>query len=724
MMTKRILPPVRILAASAALYGALCSAPSLAWAQNLKDPATFAADEMTHDKEQGVITARGHVEVNTEERTLIADSISYNQRTDTIRASGNVALHQSNGDILFAEVMEVTGDLKNGMIADIRAILADRSRFAAKQATLKNDETLTLDRGVYTRCEPCEDDPTRPPLWQLKAIKVVHDRKNKIVEYKDAWLEVAGIPVVYTPYLSYPDPSVKRKSGFLTPRFGGSSDLGFVVRTPYFHVIDEHSDLTVTPIVTSSEYGALAGQYRQKFTKGEIDAELSGAYNASNEAFGHIRSEARFDLNRTWRVAADIDRSTSDTYLRRYGFGNDRSLTSQVKLEGFRGNNYTSVSALSFQGLKSTDDSRTTPVVLPYAQFTHQSDPDKYGAYNALDINAVAMTRELGADSTRISVRPSWNISHTAPKGDVYKLSATMGLDFFHVQDLDAPAARGDVIGGKYNGAALRAYPELAFDWRWPFARRHGTVTEVLEPIGQVVLSPYGGNSYKMPNEDSQNFDFNDTNLFSANRFTGYDRVESGPRANYGVKWSLTGDGGGSTSLLFGQSYRLANDDAFSVGSGLEDNRSDYVARVKVSPGDHLNLLYRTRLDKDTLDFRRNELGLSGAYSIFSYSTDFVFFDRQEGSEYQGRKEISYTFGSELTKDWRTRFSGVRDLSQNGGQRSMQLNLVYEDECLTFDTALSRTFYLDREVRPTDAIMFRIVFKTLGEVTTDVVTSN
>jgi len=359
-------------------------------------------------------------------------------------------------------------------------------------------------------------------------------------------------------------------------------------------------------------------------------------------------------------------------------------------------------------------------VVLPLVQFNHQGDANKYGAYNTFDMNLAALTRGQGVDSKRISLRPSWNVAHIAPKGDIYKLRATMGLDFFNAQSLSVPADRGDT----YNGSALRVYPELAFDWSWPFARRTANVTETIEPIAQVIVSPYGGNSYKMANEDSQDFDFNVTNLFSANRFTGYDRVESGPRANYGLKWGVVGDHGGSTSVLVGQSYHVTDDSTFQVGSGLEDNFSDYVGRLKVSPGAYLNLLYRTRIGKDSFDFKRNEIALNGKYSVINYSADYVFFDKQQGSEFDGRKELSFTFGSEITEFWRTNLSGVRDMSENGGQRSMALSLVYEDECLTFDTTLGRTFYLDREVRPTDAIMFRIVFKTLGEVRSDVTASN
>jgi len=690
---------------------------AVAFAQSGEAPAAaFSADSMTHDNDLGIITARGHVEINQPDRTLIADLISYDQNHDVIRASGNVTLHRSNGDVVFANSMEITGDLKNGLIEDMRAILTDRSRVAASRAKLVNDETMTMERVVYTRCEACVDDPTRPPLWQLKSVKVIHDRVNKIVEYQDSWLEFAGIPVLYTPYLSHPDPTVKRKTGFLSPRVGGSSNLGFTVQTPYFYAIDDQSDVTLTPIITSDEYGAIAGQYRERFTKGEVQTDASLAFDSQQDVLGHIKASANFDINQKWRWGANVNRAISDTYMRRYGFGNEDTLTSKVFLEGYRNNSYTSFSAMTFQGLRSTDNSKTTPLVMPLVDFNYEGDPSRLGAYNTVDVNLAMLSREQGLSSRRISVKPAWNLPFIAPKGDIYKLSASMGIDFFHAANQPVPAARGTL----YNGAALRVTPQVALDWSWPMARRSGTVTEVIEPIGQVIVSPYGGNSYKMANEDSQDFDFNDANLFSTNRFSGYDRVESGPRTNYGLKWSVTGDKGGSTSVMFGQSYRLKKDDTFKVGSGLENNFSDYVGKIQVTPNEHLKLLYRTRVNKDTLDFRRNEVGVSGSAGWFNYSADYVSFDTQQGSEFSGRKELNYVLGAKLTDTWSTRLSGVRDMSQTGGQRSMNLGFTYDDECFTLESTIARTFFQDREVQPNDSIMFRLVFKTLGEVTSDV----
>jgi len=726
MILKRTLPaPILACLACAALLGGggparAQTAPPLAapaQAAGQDEPATFAADEMTHDKELGVITARGHVEVNHGGRTLMADTISYDQTHDIIRASGNVTLHHVTGDVMFADMMEISGDLKNGVIEDFRAVMADRSRFAASSARLENDETLTMERGAYSPCQPCQDDPTRPLLWQVKAVRVIHDRVGKTVEYQDAWLELAGVPVFYTPYMSHPDPTVKRKSGFLPPSFGGSNTLGASLRTPYFYVIDDYSDVTVTPLFTTQENAGLGVNYRERFTKGEVDATTSVAYDGGQNLLGHIDAKTRFDIDRTWRWGADAQRATTDTYMRRYGYPSSNNLTSRGFVEGFRGRNYAAANVMLFQDLTASGNSDNTPLVMPLVDYNYQGEADRYGAYNTMDINLVSLSRSTGASDDRISVHSAWNLPYIAPKGDIYKLSASMGLDFFHSKNLTAPAVRG----GAYNGAALRATPELALDWRWPLARRSGTVNEVFEPIAQAIVSPYGGNSWKMANEDSQEIDLNDTNLFSANRFTGFDRVESGPRTNYGFKWGVYGDGGGSTSVLVGQSYRVHTDDTFAIGSGLENNFSDYVGRVQVSPGEYLKLLYRTRLDKDTLDFRRNEFGTLGKLGWFNYSLNHVFFDRQNGSEFSGRKEVSYSFGAKLTDVWSTQFSGLRDLSQNGGQRSMQLGVVYEDECLRFDTNMSRSFYLDRELKPNDTILFRLVFKTLGEVTSDIV---
>lgn len=688
----------------------------------------FSADEMQHDRDLDIVTARGNVQVQHEDRILTADVIVYNRRDNFVTASGSVTLLEPTGEVLFAEFMELSGDLRDGVIADLRAILKDGSLIAASGGRLTNDNILDLRNAVYSACRLCDDDSSRQPLWQVKAVKVIHDKQRQTIEYHDAWLEVAGIPVLYTPYLSHPDPTVKRKSGFLTPSFGSSSVTGSFLTTPYFFNIAANSDATLSPSFTADEGVVMAGEYRHKFVEGnlEVRGSIKDNTESSKQTYstengfagirGHIAAKGRFDYDETWRWGFDINRQSDLAYTTRFGYTSDNTLpeitnalATQGYVEGFRGRNYFHASGTVFQTNLTGQQDSSVPLILPLVDFNHVSEPDKYGGYSTLDINALALTRTTGSDTRRLSVRGGWNLPYTAPAGDVYTLSMKMIGDFYNTSNL--------TVAGQDNTSnfAHRLVPQVALDWRYPFVSGKGDVFQMFEPIASVVVSPYGGNSFNIPNEDSENLVFDDTNLFSDNRFTGLDRVEGGPRVNYGFKWGAFGKSGGSTSLLVGQSYRYKTDDSFATGSGLEDNFSDIVGRIHVSPNSMLDAYYRTRLDPSNLQPRRNEVNLTAGIPAFRLNTNYVFFDRQQDSEFAGREEISGSLTSQFTDTWRGNIRATRDLVDND-LRSMTLNLTYEDECLLFSTVLNRTFFQNQELHPENSIVFRIMFKTLGEI--------
>src|SRR6267378_1412385 len=242
-----------------AVLGLLCAAaPALAqlstgagvvgsYRQNRNAPVVFQADEVQYDEQLGLTVAKGHVEISQGGEVLLADTVSYNQRTDTITASGHVSLLESTGEVTFADFMELRDSMSNVFAQNVRRLLADRSRLAANAARRVNGNRFELRRGIYSPCDLCKNDPSAPPAWQFKAREISDDKELKLIEFRDAVLEVDGIPIFYTPYLSEPDPSVKRASGFLTPTLGNSNTNGFHVAIPYFWVIDSDKDLTLAP---------------------------------------------------------------------------------------------------------------------------------------------------------------------------------------------------------------------------------------------------------------------------------------------------------------------------------------------------------------------------------------------------------------------------------------------------------------------------------------------
>ncbi len=687
----------------------------------------LAADEMSVDRENGIITATGNIEIGFDDRTLVADKITYNQNTNVVSASGNVAITEPTGERIFGETMEISGDLKDAVIENIGIILQDHARIAGLGARRSNGRITDMRNAVYSPCNLCKDDPSKPPLWQLKAVRVVHDKDEQVIEYRDAWLEVAGFPVLYTPYFRHPDPTVRRKSGFLFPTFGNSSDLGAVLQTPYFWNISPNEDATITPIITTSEGPILSLEYRNLMQKGKLELATSIKNNSGDVEYGtekgslgvrgHIDAEGRFALDRTWRWGFDLKHASDDTYMRRFGFSSPQSLNSKLFIEGFRERNYFSARAMVFQSLEENNDDRTIPYVFPLLDYNHVSRRDRFGGRTYLDANFLTLTREKGTDVRRLSLHPKWERPFQGPLGDLYKLSAGMTADVYHVSNLSK------TNGDEFSGFEYRAVPYAALDWRIPFVKSTGKINQTIEPVAKIIVSPYGGNSSNIPNEDSTELEFDETNLFSTNRFSGFDKVEGGPRLSYGLKWDIFGESGGSTRLFLGQSYRLKADDTFAKGSGLEDNISDIVGRAEVSPGSYFNLKYRTRFSPENLSPNRNEAEIRAGVAAFNVQANYIFLERQEDSEFAGREEVNFSANSKFNRFWRGGMNTVRDLAASE-TRSVGLNLTYEDECVVFTTRATRTFFEDRDIQPTDAITFRLVLKTIGETQTGITRSN
>lgn len=699
------------------VFTATCLVGLSASAQTLEPediPVRFSADQLDVDRELGIVTARGNVEVTYEERTLIADTISYNQKSDILTANGNVTLLEPTGDVIFADYLEITGDMKNGVIADIGLIMSDNARMAASGGRRTNED-LELRNAVYSPCELCADDPTRPPLWQIKAVKVFHDKSRRTVEYSDAWIEVAGVPVFYTPYLSHPDPTVKRETGLLPPQLGASTDLGFTTKLPYFVVIDEHSDATITPVYYADSGPALEAEYRKRYIDGRLDLDGSIVNDDAEDTRGHVTADAQFDYDETWRWGFETTLISDDTYLRRYNFPQpDDTLTTNLFTEGFRGRNYARIEATHFRGLESGDDEDGTPLVLPLASFSHVGTPDRRGGQFVLDASMASISRSEGADSNRLSIHPGWRNRYIAPTGEVYALSVDLRGDLYYVSD-HTP----DGESSEFEGVTGRLFPQVKLDWSLPFVRQSPGVHQIIEPIASLVLAPNGSNSENIVNEDSLDVVFDETSLFESNRFSGADRVDSGSRVDYGVHWSVTGEKGGKTDVLIGQSLRFRDDDTFAEGSGLEDQVSDIVGRINIAPTSYFDVGYRAQLDPSDGRFRRNEVVASAGVNAFRASMDYRQIDALGSTEFSGREDIRLGFTSQLDKNWQLRGSTLRDISDDQ-TRNISFGLTYEDECLIVSTEMSRAFFRDRDLQPTDTIMLRVSLKTLGDLQTAV----
>jgi LPS-assembly protein len=732
--------------------------------QNRNAPIVFRADEVQYDEQLALTIARGHVEIAQGGQTLLADVVTYNQRTDTVTASGHVSLTQPTGEILFAEFMELRDNMQNGFAKNVRMLLADRSRLAANAARRTNGNRTELARGVYSPCDLCPGKPSAPPAWQLKARQIDHDQQAQLVEFRDAIMEIDGVPVFYTPYLSTPDPTVKRRSGFLIPTVGDSHNLGAHVTIPYYWVLGPDKDLTLAPRFTTDAGAVLAGEYRERWGDGYLDAIGSLNYSIrgagsntdiGSEWRGNINATGVWDLNETYRTGFQLQRVSDQTYLLRFGFGNPPlgEEISHAYLQGFQPRAMTDLDAYMFQPLLPGLGDSTQPIVLPVANRTWQAGPDRLGGQWTFNANLLNIVREVGTQTRRLSLGSEWERTFRDGIGGQYKLTASLRGDAYSVAGLSA-LSNPDLPTGFFpvNGLppteptdktflAGRAFPQLGLEYHYPVIRRGPLMTALVEPIAAVYAGPSGGNHRNIPDEDSLGFQFNDSDLFRPDRLSGYDILDTGQRVDYGAKFGLYDKNGGSYRALIGQSLRAEDNHFLPPGSGAEQKRSDVVGRVVLSPSSYLDLIYRFRFDKNTLQDRTQEVGVSAGPPTLRLSGNYILLPAQQQSDvvtspttgqsvlYGKRQQLSFDVSAKLTHYWSLR--GIETLNLTNSSNIVNglptapasssylystLAVVYQDECMAFVGSVTQSGVRSGDVTPGVSVLFSIVFKNLGEV--------
>jgi len=745
---------MRCPAAALGILAALTSAATESEAQapshgaaSRNEPFLLIADEVQYDEDLGLTIAKGHVEISQDKQIILADIVTYNKKTDTLTASGHVSLLDPSGDVVFASYAELQDKLKDGFVKDVRALLLDRSRVAGNTGLYYAGNRIEVRRAVYSPCNICQDDPSRPPFWQIKAEQAVHDDRLQQVEFRNATMELGGVPVFFTPYLSLPDPNNKRVSGFLDPTFGHSSTLGFRAQTPYYWVIAPDKDMTLDPLVTTAAGSGLGLEYRQRWGDGFLNMNGSfmytnqqvtstGSSTTGGDVFrGSIFSQSEFDIDENWRTSLNVQRTSDQTYLQQFNFPTGVTgvnlttapyLVSRGDVENFDDRAYTLFDSYLFQSQQATVGNSTQPVVIPDITYNWISHPDDNGARWSFNSNVFNSFSSNGIDMRRLSTTGAWSIPFDGLIGDRFTFTSAVRADTYYSSNFmtEPNGPLGDAVAGRF-------FPQAKLEWHYPWIRHGGSNSEVIEPIVALIASPIGWNPPTIPNQDSQDVDWDDTRLFAMDRFPGYDRVDSGQRVDYGIHGAIYGNHGGSTSFLVGQSYRFQNVSAFPTGSGLEDRTSDVVGRLTVSPGSYLDLIYRFRLDHNTLTPKRQEVTASGGPPSLRVNVSFISITQDPNIVgFQALRQITGNATIDLTRNWTFALFGTQNINSVTTVSSTPTTspafapqpatlgsgvaLSYHNECITITGAVGHSNTHDLNVVPGTTVLFTIAFKNIG----------
>ena len=808
---------------SAAFLGAMAPA---AVAQTLGQRAKPAdkdakmlveADQLVQNTDANTVAAEGNVRIYYDGRTLEADKVVYNKTTKRLFAKGHAKLTERDGTIIRGDEFDLTDDFKDGFVDSLRVDTPQKTHYSAPRLERIGGDTTVFQKGTYTACDACKDHPDKPPLWRVRAKRIIHKNDEQMIYYEDAYLEFLGIPVAYVPYLSAPDPSVTRKSGLLAPNTIYKSQLGYGVGQPVFFNLAPNYDLTLTPTVFTGQGFFGAAEFRQRFDNGLYYFRVSGIDEANPSAFpvapfgaanqrlrGDIDTKGEFAINDRWKFGWNIAVLSDKYYLFDYSIPTDTKSSnyfsesiSTIYLTGQGDRSYFDLRGYSIEGLSSHDIQAQQPTAHPVLDYnkTIDVDPAKthgiggeveldfnltslsaasasyeaagprvldsaYGLYDVCNtyqpgrqIGSSCLLQGVGGDYTRATGQVSYQRKFIDSIGEVWTPFAfarfngeTLNLNTTNTYSFSnngnyTSYSNASQTNFVQSGTTGNLIPGVGVEYRYPFMTRTPFGSVVLEPIAQIIARPDTQIGTKtLVNLDSQSLVFDSTNLFDWNKFSGYDRFETGVRANYGGQFSLNFNNGGYAHFIAGQSAQVAGQNAYDtpdaanigLSSGLNRTLSDYVAGASITPFPLISFGSQARFDERTLENRRldatanlNLGALTGGIQFANYKAQpLIGYDvRREGlavfSKYKFTEQ--YFLQGNVTFDMSRHLypPALIDYTNSGPFAVAALGLGggYTDECTTF-TINYTSVYQDNgtgSFSRNQTVLVSLQLRTLGD---------
>jgi len=733
-------------------------------------PMRLQGDQLIYDKAGNRVIARGNVEIYYNDNILTADEVVYDQGAGTLTAVGNVTLKEPQGNIVRADRYTLTDDFRDGFVQSLSVVSQDQSTITADRATRKGGNVNEFENGRFT---PCKSDGGTPPLWCISAARIVHDADAATITYQDAYFEIYGQPVFYLPYFQTPDPSVKRKSGFLTPIYGHSSTLGYITGIPYYWAIAPNADLTLTPTYMSDQGLMMQAEWRHRLANGQYTVKLAGVDQTLSDLPGYdpsdpnefseyeglrgsVETHGVFSLSSWWKFGWDVTAETDDEFRRFYKLDSvlvtDR--VNQVYLTGQSDRNYFNATLYKFESLLDNSSPQADSSAHPIINYNYVFADPVLGGELKWNTNFLSMSRNDGSpinpfthevqneNVTRGITELKWRrrltdaigISYTPfadVRGDVYSFDNAVNPTTMEFQN-----STNEWVGDSRSDSVARGIADGGVTVSYPWVANTAGASHVIEPIGQIVSHQESIPQRGMPNEDAQSLVFDDTNLFATSKFSGYDRIETGTRANVGLQYTFQANDGGYARFLAGQSYQLSGENiylnpgrdpdgnfVYTPTSGLETNRSDYVLGVYLAPVDEFRIISQSRFDESSADLRREDAAAVFNFGPLStqvgYSYDanaFVIDPNTQQVTATGKAQSEFLGSATLRLTDRWSVGGMTRFDIDTGQLLYDsLQVKYLDECFALTASYIESNYSEDTIEPDHTFMVRLEFKHLGD---------
>ncbi len=676
-----------------------------------------------------LIKAWGDVYVTQDKKKLVSQNLEYNFDKDILSAEKDVQLFEEEGYIVNADKIVLYKKMDLGWIRNFKILTPEKSTLYGRLAKKEEKNIIEIEDGSFTSCQICKNKKTP---WIISAKKAKLNEETGKVVYKNTIVKYYGVPILYFPYFVHYTKKAERKSGFLTPEYGGNSYIGTSVRIPFYVNIAPNQDATLKLLATKKRGFVFEGQHRYLSKYGQVESFLT---TTSDKKYSSTQGQKNNDIRYNFKSKTDlyvspynsfgwnINQVSDKSYKKDYGYGDEDYTMSRLYNKAYQDSGYYQVQTIFFQNLRSSNDSNTihlnqTPMILPLFETKHVIKEFSDGSNLSLESSMLKVNRYEGPESARISLKNSWNKHLLLDSGNDFNFFISLRQDFYKAKNYSND-------NENQSKDKTRTIPEAGVDWQLPLYRRiNNDFTAVISPTINAIITPNVNYNDRVPNEDSNNIaEINDINIFAKTRYSGIDKVENTSRVGYGIRGELHYKQEIKFKAMIGQLYRQKPEEI--IYGAAEDKVSDYIGRLQFDYKDMFGLSYRYKVDKDNFSNKSNEIEALLKYQEFYMLTNMLYYkDDLEITELKNRREIYLEGGfnnyNQISASMNARKNFTSNLSSpsyygnSNGIISWGGKLKYHQECVTYSFEFNKDYTSNKDKKAITTFWFGVNFKNLG----------
>ncbi|MDA9164343.1 LPS assembly protein LptD [Alphaproteobacteria bacterium] len=682
--------------------------------QTNSNDINFSSEKLKVDEKTKIMIASGNVIITNNNRQLTADKVEYDQNLDKAIATGNVKLKEKDGSIYESERVILTNEFKSVVAIPLYGELIDKSFIKSKNFKKNDLGESYFKEGVYTACE-CDFKQDVKPIWRIESKEIKHDPATKTVYLKHPVMRIFSIPVYYLPYLSFPDWTVKRRSGFLTPVYGYSKQNRFHIKVPYYY--SPENDPTWDMTFTSHQNGKTGHadqlNIRKKYENSSLETNIYKGNLDTNKSDGDnvfgVNFKANSNLDNNWKMTIEGKYADQETFMRRYGFDSSDRYKSYLNLEKIKPNSISNIEIYNIQNLDETS-SNNEPVLAPSISH-HIFDSNKSYNYD-VKLNAHSIYNDESYDIKRWSglaqINKKLNLTNIVLEGD-----ANFGLDLYSIQGRPST----DSNDNKYIDRLSSGFSVAASNQYGIMSEEIGVVIEPKIQFSSVISSD---RTDEVPNRDSSEFRLDQANLFLNNQYQGRDNIQRSDRINAGVSAYFMTEEMGDLNFFIGQSQKISGTQK-NISSANNDRQSHLINSISWNPSSLYNFSWFSLYNHHNLKSDTSDFNFNGSLDGWNYSSRHRSVDGAFVSDDIDREELALGISKSFS-NWKTSYSRTYDLSNDKEEMiSETLGLEYTGSGYMFGNCLTVLFQykssggvVDRDLVPEDSIYLTFNFRNLG----------